>query len=165
MRNSDHTHRIFGLALPIAFLILMSSGAAQACGESRYRLGHGIRYETYQAPMPATVLIYQSADYDKQTAGLQSAGHQITFVSNQDQLLKALDEESYDVVIAPYGDMAAVEEQIANILKRPGLLPVIGSDANERRSAKSQYHQYLKSGASLRKIARAIHNIMKNQLQ
>ena len=165
MFESHHSRRMSGLALPVALLVLVSSSTAFACGESRFRLGHGIRYEAYQAPMPANVLVFESSGHANQTDGLQSAGHQVTVVSTQDQLLKALDEESYHVIIAPYSDMATVKEHFAESLNRPGLLPVVGNDADERRSAKSLYSQYLKSDASLRKTARAIHRIMEAQLR
>ena len=165
MHATHPAQRAPGYLLPITLLLLMFSSSTLACGESRYRLGHGIRYAAYQAPLPATVLVYESATFESQSEGLQSAGHQVTVVTDQDQLLQALDAESYDVIIAPYSDMVAVQDHLGKDAGRSGLIPIVSGDSSERRLAKSHYEQLLKPNASLRKIARAVHKVMESQLR
>ena len=149
---------VAGLSI-VGLLLLSITGTALGCGESRYRLGHGIRFEAFQVPLPAQLLIYNSGD-EHMTHRLQSVGHQVTVANDSAQLADALSQSSYDIVIAPYAEMGTVKQIVDSASLQADLLPLVSGGRSERRAAKEQYDKFLNSKFDLRRYARAIHRIM-----
>ena len=83
---------------------------AMACGDSLYRVGKGVSYRVYTAPLPGSVLVYGESEGAKQLAeALAQSGHGVRLVDNEMDLNMELETGNYDVVIAPYSEHAAVE--------------------------------------------------------
>ncbi len=81
-----------------------------ACGDSLYRVGKGVSYRVYTAPLPGSVLVYGQTEGAKELAeALAQSGHGVQLVNNEIELSIELGSGNYDVVIAPYSDHAAVE--------------------------------------------------------
>lgn len=143
----------------IGLLLVSFAGSALACGESRYRLGHGIRFEAFQVPLPAQLLIYSSTD-QHMTEELKAVGHQVTVAADSAQLADALSQARYDIVIAPYAEMGTVKQYVESASLQADLLPLVSGGRSERKAAKDQYDKYLNSKFDLRRYARTIHRIM-----
>jgi len=83
---------------------------AVACGDSLYRVGKGVSYRVYTAPLPGSVLVYGQSEGAAQLAeALAQSGHSVRLVDNPSDLNTELGTGEYDVVIAPYSEHAAVE--------------------------------------------------------
>jgi hypothetical protein len=81
-----------------------------ACGDSLYRVGKGVSYRVYTAPLPGNVLVYgQSEGAQLLAEALAQSGHGVHLVDNELDLAVELKTGGYDVVIAPYSEHAAVE--------------------------------------------------------
>ncbi len=81
-----------------------------ACGDSLYRVGKGVSYRVYTAPLPGSVLVYGQSEGAKQLAeALAQSGHGVRLVDNEMELTMELGTGNYDVVIAPYSEHTAVE--------------------------------------------------------
>jgi len=98
----------------IRFLILivavLLSLDAIACGDSMYRVGKGISYRVYTAPLPGSVLVYGQSEGARQLAeALAQSGHGVRYVENESELESELSSGSYDVVIASYSEHDKVE--------------------------------------------------------
>jgi hypothetical protein len=60
----------------IALVTLFLSLEAFACGDSLYRVGKGVSYRVYTAPLPGSVLVYSQSEGAKQLAeALAQSGH------------------------------------------------------------------------------------------
>ena len=72
------------ISASIASVLALASLTAQACGDVLFRVGHGMRYDSYIAPHPAAVLLYTRGGGEstgKEAAlrkGLEKAGHTVT---------------------------------------------------------------------------------------
>ena len=82
------------------------AGNAFACGDSLYRVGKGVSYRVYTAPLPGSVLVYGHTEGAKQLAQeLARSGHGVRLVSNNEELQTELESGAYDVVIAAYAEV------------------------------------------------------------
>ena len=50
------------VSIGIALLALVLTGQAVACGDSLYRVGKGVAYRVYTAPLPGNVLVYGNSE-------------------------------------------------------------------------------------------------------
>jgi hypothetical protein len=91
-------------------LAALISVSAWACGDSLYRVGKGVSYRVYTAPLPGSVLVYGQSDGARLLAeALAQSGHGVHLVANEIELNLELQSGNYDVVIAPYSEHDAVE--------------------------------------------------------
>jgi len=145
------------------FLILAGSllvGDALACGESLYRVGKGIHYREYTAPLPGNVLIYGAAG---DTAGLadelRRAGHRVSVARSPSELVSLADRGEYQVVIGPYSDYEDFEAM--SVLTEAEYLPLAISGVNEKQ-AKQEFDDVLvPSKHEIRHYLKAIHKALK----
>jgi hypothetical protein len=94
----------------LTILVCLLSVNAWACGDSLYRVGKGVSYRVYTAPLPGNVLVYGQTEGAKQLAeALAESGHQVTLADSELDLSLEMSQNQYDVVIAAYSDHAAVE--------------------------------------------------------
>lgn len=94
----------------VAVFAVMFSLDAMACGDSLYRVGKGVSYRVYTAPLPGSVLVYGQSEGARQLAkALAQSGHGVRLVENELALSMELSSGNYDVVIAPYSDHGTVE--------------------------------------------------------
>lgn len=119
-------------------LTCLATGAL-ACGDSLYRVGKGIAYRTYSAPLPGNLLIFGSADGANALAEqLAAAGHGVNVANSLEELQAELGRGDYDVVIAPFESRQAVESARTDTY----YLPVTFSKS-EQREARETYDQVM----------------------
>ena len=142
----------------VAVLALLFAVDAIACGDSMYRVGKGVSYRVYTAPLPGSVLVYGQSEGAKQLAeALAQSGHGVRFVESQADLELELSSGSYDVVIASYDDHDAVEANASGT----SYLPVVASK-DEVREAEGSYSQVMVADRDeIKHYLKAIHNTLK----
>ena len=149
-----------------SFLIsaFISLGAL-ACGDSLYRVGKGVSYRVYTAPLPGNVLVYAQSEGARELAeALAQSGHQVRLVDNEADLSTELGSGGYDVVIAPYSE----HEQVESGSKVPGAakttyLPVAVSDDEEKAAGQSYSKVMLAEKDDIKNYLRAIHKTLKGK--
>ena len=138
---------------------------AVACGDSLYRVGKGVSYRVYTAPLPGSVLVYGESEGAKQLAeALAQSGHGVRLVENQTDLAAELESGDYDVVIAPYGNHDSVEASARNVRDlRTTYLPV-AMDKNEAQVAHREYEKVMVADRDeIKHYLKAIHKTLKNK--
>lgn len=135
---------------------------AWACGDSLYRVGKGISYRVYTAPLPGSVLVYGQTEGAKQLAeALSESGHSVEVVDSELDLSLKMQSGSYDVVIAAYRDHGAVESTANASGTR--YLPV-ALDRNEAEVAEKSYDQVMLADRDeIKDYLRAIHKTLKSK--
>jgi len=133
---------------------------AFACGESLYRVGKGIEYREYTAPLPGNVLIYGAAgDADELAEELQKAGHRVSVAHSPSELVSLADRGDYQVVIGPYSDYQ--DFATMSVLTEAEYLPIAISGVNEKQ-AKQEFDDVLvPSKHEIRHYLKAIHKALK----
>jgi hypothetical protein len=157
--------RMRSLVIVAVFLTVTStaiSNDAFACGESMFRVGKGVHYRAYSAPIPGSVLVYARTDQERAVADqLQAAGHNVQVVSTDVELAMEMQSQQFDVVVAPYSKREAVEEQSAEIASHPDWVPVVESGSTDAKLAKAQYKHTVSIDDDIRKYLKAIHKSLK----
>ena len=132
---------------------------AIACGDSLYRVGRGIAYRTYSAPLPGNLLVFAGSIEAQQLANaLAESGHDVHLVASAEDLEDELRNGGYDVVIAPFAERATVE----SITSHASFLPVAMSD-DENRLAKQEYASVLRSDDDIKRFLKSIHKTLKSR--
>ena len=136
---------------------------AFACGDSLYRVGKGISYRVYTAPLPGSVLVYGQTEGAKQLAEeLARSGHGVRLVSSDQELKSELETGSYDVVIAAYSDHTAVESTVgASANSRTTYLPVAQSDEEEALAKQNYDRVMMAQKDDIKHYLKAIHKTLK----
>jgi len=138
---------------------------ALACGDSLYRVGKGVSYRVYTAPLPGSVLVYAQSEGARELAeALAQSGHDVRLVDNETDLSTELGSGGYDVVIAPYSE----HEQVETSSKTAGgakttYLPVAVSDDEEKAAEKSYSQVMLAQKDDIKNYLRAIHKTLKGK--
>jgi len=149
------------LACFTALLIGIFSFDALACGDSLYRVGKGVSYRVYTAPLPGNVLVYGQSEGAKQLAeALAQSGHGVRLVDNQMELTAELQSGDYDVVIAPYSEHEAVES--SNGLAT-AYLPVALSNDEEDVANQSYEKVMVADKDEIKHYLKAIHKTLKTK--
>jgi hypothetical protein len=85
------------------------SSEAFACGESLFRVGKGVAYRAYSAPMPVNVLVYVETEAQREMAvRLADAGHRVTIANGGADLAAKVGEAGYEVIIAPDAERSRI---------------------------------------------------------
>jgi len=138
---------------------------ALACGDSLYRVGKGVSYRVYTAPLPGNVLVYAQSEGARELAeALAQSGHQVRLVDNEADLSTELGSGGYDVVIAPYSE----HEQVESSSNVPGAakttyLPVAVNDDEEKVAEQSYSKVMLADNDDIKNYLRAIHKTLKGK--
>ena len=142
----------------VAFLsvFLLFSAEVFACGDSLYRVGKGVSYRVYTAPLPGSVLVYGRSQSARQLAEvLAQSGHGVQLVDNEIDLALEMKKGGYDVVIAPYRDHASVE---ANQRNSDAQYIPVALNEEEEKAAKQSYSRVLVADrAEIKHYLKAIH--------
>lgn len=139
-----------------AILIVISSGAL-ACGESLYRIGKGVAYRAYSAPIPADVLVYVDTERDRQIAALlEGAGHGVQLVEDDESLRARLNSNEFDVVIAPFRARELVSRNTSITF-----LPVVSDGSTDQRQARDLKLRPLTTDDDVKKYLKEIHRGLK----
>jgi hypothetical protein len=163
--------RNFAVGL-ILFVLLLSSGAARACGDKLLILGRGVRFQVDTTDYPAAILLYMNPDAPgSQTWGdtqLQSvmkrAGHHLRSVRSREDLTESLKNGRYDIVLADISDAPGLEELLQAAPSQPVLLPWVykGTKAAES-AARQRYQFFLKAPGSVRNFLSVIDRTMESK--
>jgi len=146
-----------------AMACLISASSAWACGESLFRVGKGVSYREYQAPLPGNILMVARSDDDRIVAEwLSHTGHNVQLVEDADQLAGFLSDGRFDVVLAAYKDREAVAAQEARAGSTAKYIPVAANTPGEEALARAQYKQALADDSTPRDLLKAIHKAMKS---
>ena len=146
----------------LAIFSILASSNAFACGESMFRVGKGVHYRSYSAPIPGTVLVYARTDGERAVAEkLQDAGHQVMVVSNDVDLALEMQNQQFDVVVAPYSKREEVEAQSEQIAAHPDWLLVVEKGSADAKLAKTQHDHTVSADDDIRKYLKAIHQSLK----
>lgn len=150
----------FRLVLLTALFAAIFSLDAMACGDSLYRVGKGVSYRVYTAPLPGSVLVYGQSEGAKQLAeALAQSGHGVRLVDNEMDLTAELQTGDYDVVIAPYSEHGTVE---SNNRSETTFLPVALSK-DEADIANQSYTKVMVADKDeIKHYLKAIHKTLKN---
>ena len=143
-----------------AALLLAMSGTVLACGDSLYRVGKGVAYRTYSAPLPGNLLIFGNTQGAVELAErLEESGHGVQVVTNVFALGSELRGGNYDVVIAPFSDRAYVSGDGIGA----DYLPIVFSK-EEALEARDAYDQVMNAEkAEIKHYLKAIHRKLKKK--
>jgi hypothetical protein len=135
-----------------------------ACGESMFRVGKGVHYRAYSAPIPGTVLVYARTDEERDVAEqLRQAGHEVLVVEDDFNLAMQLDRTEFDVIVAPASKREAVASSASGLASPPDWLPVFDAGTSDPQAIRADYGRGVSSDDDIRKYLKAIHKSLKNQ--
>ena len=156
---------IIRTVLLTTFLTVGIAGNVYPCGDNAvYRVGQGLAYRVYTAPLPGHVLIYGHTDADRQLAHeLGQSGHSVRLVHTDQELQNELDTGTYDVVLAPYSDHQAVESKTSTAASQPTLVPVAETRAEEKQAKKEYPHVMGARKKDTKHYLLAIHKTLKSR--
>ena len=136
---------------------------AWACGDSLYRVGKGVSYRVYTAPLPGNVLVYGQSESAQQLAkALEESGHTVELVESEVDLSLEMSSGNYDVVIATYSDHRAIDSAVQ---RAPGTtyLPV-AMDKEEAEAAEQSYDRVMVADRhEIKHYLKAIHKTLKSK--
>lgn len=138
---------------------------ALACGDSLYRVGKGVSYRVYTAPLPGSVLVYGQSEGAKQLAeALAQSGHGVRLVENQLELTAELESGDYDVVIAPYSEHDSVEASAGDFQALKTTYLPVAMDKDEAKVAKQSYEKVMVADKDeIKHYLKAIHKSLKSK--
>jgi len=155
-------------SLPVYLAIIlctMISFNAFACGDSLYRVGKGVSYRVYTAPLPGSVLVYGESEGAKQLAeALSQSGHGVRLVDNETDLTTELGTGNYDVVIAPYSEHVTVESSSGVSGSVTTTYLPVALDGDEEQVASQSYSKVMVANKDeIKHYLKAIHKSLKNK--
>jgi hypothetical protein len=150
--------------LIVSLATMLIGSNALACGDSLYRVGKGVSYRVYTAPLPGSVLVYGQGEGAEQLAQeLARSGHGVRLVSNDEELQAEIGSGTYDVVIAAYSNHSAVEATTQATANAPTFLPV-ALDSDEESQAREDYERVLLAEKDeIKHYLKAIHQTLKQR--
>jgi hypothetical protein len=153
----------FVISLFVALMCTFSQVTASACGDSLYRVGRGVSYRTYSAPLPGNLLVYATSESSRQLAAeLAESGHNVILVASTEDLVAELSNGEFDLFIAPLSERQAVEFANTASFSSATFLP-LAANSEEERQAKDAYGEALSSDDGIKRHLRAIHGLLRNK--
>lgn len=136
-----------------------------ACGDSLYRVGKGMSYRVYTAPLPGSVLVYGQSEGARQLAEeLAKSGHGVHLVENEEELTSELVKGGYDVVIAPYSEHETIESSTNKAdSSKVSYIPVTMSKGEERLAKQSYSRVMAADKDEIKHYLKAIHKTLKSK--
>jgi hypothetical protein len=152
----------------IAFLAALAAtligGNTYACGDSLYRVGKGVSYRVYTAPLPGSVLVFGEGEGPELLAQeLARSGHGVRLVRNDEELQAELGSGAYDVVIAAYADQSSVVPSASAAAGSPTFLPIALTE-DEEVQAREEHARVMNSEKDeIKHYLKAIHQTLKQR--
>ena len=157
MKKTTATVSILGLLLG-----LMTANAF-ACGESLFRVGKGVGFREYTAPLPGSVLVVANTPAEMALVErLAAAGHAVHVVSDTSEIASELENHDIDIVLAYYSQRDQVESQLTSAAPT-AFIPVAIDGTAEVSQAGAQYKNLLTNEDSVLQYLKTIHMTLKNQ--
>ena len=143
------------LSLSIGVILTLLAGTASACGESLFRVGKGVGFREYTAPLPGSILVVANTEAEMaMVERLAAAGHDIHIVSDPSEIADELENHDIDVVLAYFSQREDVESQMSSMAAAT-FIPVAQAD--------ELYQQSLTNEDSVLKFLKTIHKTLKTQ--
>ena len=99
----------------VAISVLLLAPPALACGESLFRVGKGLTFREYTAPLPGHILIVARTENERAMAeAIQRAGHHVHVVADATEISAAMSEHAADIVLSYADQGAIVAQQLRN---------------------------------------------------
>lgn len=151
------------LLVLVAMMATSMSFDAWACGDSLYRVGKGVSYRVYTAPLPGSVLVYGNTEGAAQLAeALAESGHTVEYVDSELNLSLEMSSGKYDVVIATYSDAGAIESSAAHASGTTYLPVALNRD--EAKIAEQSYNEVMVADRDeIKHYLKAIHKTLKSK--
>lgn len=153
-------HRATFIALVTSLSIGLTASSASACGESLYRIGKGVVFRSYTAPLPGTILVIAASTEDQSIIeGLAAAGHDVWVVEDLSKIGDQLENRDFDVVLASFSQTDQVAALTTNMPVT--YIPITAADTSERRLARKDYAYTLSNDDSVKSYLKTIHKVLK----
>jgi hypothetical protein len=137
------------------------AGNALACGESLFRVGKGVAFREYTAPLPGSILVVANTEAELALVEqLAAAGHDIHVVSSPSEIGEELQNHEIDVVLAYYSARDEVEDEMSS-MAGVSYIPVAMHGTKEISDAGQLYQRSLSSEDSVLKYLKTIHKTLK----
>ena len=144
-------------------ILTLLAGNAFACGESLFRVGKGVAFREYTAPLPGSILVVANTDAELALVErLAAAGHDIHVVSDPSEIGAELQNHEIDVVLAYYGARDVVESEMSSMAS-VAYIPVAMDGTQEIAEASERYQRSLSNEDSVLKYLKTIHRTLKTQ--
>jgi len=146
-----------------ACTLTLLAGNAFACGESLFRVGKGVAFREYTAPLPGSILVVANTEAELALVErLAAAGHDIHVVSDSSEIGEELRNHDIDVVLAYYSEREVVEGEMSTVAS-VAYIPVAMDGTLEISEANGHYQQSLSSEDSVLTYLKTIHRTLKSQ--
>ena len=153
-------NRLKALAVLTGLTFAMLAGTVNACGESLFRVGKGVAYREYSAPLPGSILVVANTEAElEMVARLAAAGHDVHVVSSPDEIGDELENHHIDVVLAYFSQRDDIESQTASAAV--SFIPVTEDGTQETKKAGELYDLSLSTNDSVKKFLKTIHKSLK----
>lgn len=151
------------IATTAGLLLALIAANAFACGESLFRVGKGVGFREYTAPLPGSVLVVASTPAEMaMVERLAAAGHDVHVVSDPSQIGSELENHHIDVVLAYYSQRDEVESQMTPMAPVT-YIPVAVDGTAEVSEASERYQNSLTNQDSVLHYLKTIHKTLKTQ--
>ena len=156
-------NRLKALAVLTGLTFAMLAGSVHACGESLFRVGKGVAFREYSAPLPGSILVVATTEAELALVErLAAAGHDIHVVSDPSEIGEELQKHKIDVVLAYYSAREVVEDEMSSMASAT-YIPVAMDGTLEISEAGELYQRSLSNEDSILKYLKAIHRTLKTQ--
>ena len=151
------------LATLAGCILTLIAGNALACGESLFRVGKGVAYREYTAPLPGSILVVANTEAELALVErLAAAGHDIHVVSDPSEIGEELQNHEIDVVLAYYSEREVVEDEMSSMASAT-YIPVVMDGTEETSEASGRYQRSISSEDSVLKYLKTIHKTLKSR--
>jgi uncharacterized protein (DUF58 family) len=143
-------------------LMTLPVGNALACGESLFRVGKGVAFREYTAPLPGTILAVARTEAELlMIEQLAAAGHDVHVVADPSLVSSELTrhEHTFDIVLAYYDQRAEIAAQTATASVT--FLPVTMEGTAQASQAAAEFEHTLSNDDSVKQFLRVIHKTLK----
>lgn len=155
-------NKMKSLALITGCTLAMLAGTVHACGESLFRVGKGVAFREYSAPLPGSILVVANTEAEMALVDrLAAAGHDIHIVSSPDEIGAELKNHHIDVVLAYFSQREDIESQTTSVAV--SYIPVAQDGTLEVAQAGELYDLSLSTDDSVKTFLRTIHKSLKTQ--
>ncbi len=152
------------IASTIGILLGLMTANAFACGESLFRVGKGVGFREYTAPLPGSVLVVANSPAEMaMVERLAAAGHDVHVVSDPSQIGSELENHQIDVVLAYYSQRDVVESQMSPRGAPATYIPVTIDGTSEVSEAGQKYQNSLTNEDSVLQYLKTINKTLKKQ--
>lgn len=150
------------LALVSAFLLTLVAGSVLACGESLFRVGKGVAFRQYTAPLPGSIVVVAQTDAEfTLVEQLGAAGHKVYSVSDPSEIGETIQNNDIDIVLAFYSQRDMVLAQTGET--SVAYVPVAIDGTDEVIAAKEDYKYSLTNDDSFKTYMKTIHRTLNSR--